>query len=47
MTVNNFRLGPQISSGAGSGVMISEDGYILTCAHVISGASSVKAHDPT
>lgn len=42
MTVNNFWFGPQISSGAGSGVIISEDGYILTCAHVISGANSIQ-----
>ena len=42
MTVHNFWFGPQISSGAGSGVIISEDGYILTCAHVISGANSIQ-----
>lgn len=42
MTVNNFWFGPQISSGAGSGVIISENGYILTCAHVISGANSIQ-----
>ncbi len=32
----------QVQSGAGSGVIISEDGYILTCAHVIDGASTIK-----
>ena len=42
MTVNHFWFGPQISSGAGSGVIISEDGYILTCAHVVSGANSIN-----
>ena len=42
MTVNHFWFGPQISGGAGSGVIISEDGYILTCAHVVSGANSVR-----
>ncbi len=30
-----------VESGAGSGVIISEDGYILTCAHVVSGASNI------
>ena len=31
----------QVESGAGSGVIISSDGYILTCAHVVDGASTV------
>ena len=31
-----------VQSGAGSGVIISQDGYILTCAHVIDGASNVS-----
>ena len=34
--------GYYVQSGAGSGVVISQDGYILTCAHVVSGATSVK-----
>ena len=34
-------LGNYISSGAGSGVVISSDGYIVTNDHVISGASSI------
>ena len=29
----------QVESGAGSGVIISSDGYIPTCAHVVEGAS--------
>ena len=34
--------GYYVQSGAGSGVIISQDGYILTCAHVVDGATSVK-----
>ena len=32
---------PTESSGAGSGVIIHEEGYILTCYHVIENASEV------
>ena len=31
----------QVESGAGSGVIISSDAYILTCAHVVDGASTI------
>ena len=31
----------QVESGAGSGVIISSDGYILTCDHVVNGASNI------
>ena len=41
MTTSNYWFGNYVTSGAGSGVIISEDGYILTCAHVIDGASKV------
>lgn len=41
MELGQFWFGPQILSGAGSGVIISEDGYILTCAHVVSGADNI------
>lgn len=30
-----------VQSGAGSGVVMSADGYIITCAHVVDGASSI------
>ena len=42
MTTSNFWFGTQVESGAGSGVIISEDGYILTCDHVIEGADTIK-----
>lgn len=41
MTTSNYWFGNYVTSGAGSGVIISEDGYILTAAHVINGASKV------
>lgn len=37
----SFFYGEYISSGAGSGVIIDSDGYIITCAHVVDGASSI------
>lgn len=41
VTTNPF-LGEYVTTGAGSGVIISEDGYIVTCAHVVSGSNAVK-----
>ena len=41
MTTSNYWFGNYVTSGAGSGVVISSDGYILTCAHVIDGASKI------
>ncbi|MBO6048048.1 MAG: trypsin-like peptidase domain-containing protein [Erysipelotrichaceae bacterium] len=38
---NNFWYGSQVSSGAGSGVIMTNDGYIITCAHVVKGASKI------
>ena len=37
----------QVESGAGSGVIISSDGYILTCAHVVDGASTITVMGDT
>ena len=34
--------GSYVQSGAGSGVIISQDGYILTCAHVVAGATNIN-----
>ncbi len=42
MVSTNSWFGNYVQSGAGSGVIFSEDGYILTCAHVVSGASNIK-----
>lgn len=39
---SSFWGGSYIVSGAGSGVIISEDGLIITNNHVISGASTIK-----
>lgn len=33
--------GQYVTEGAGSGVIITADGYIITCAHVVEGASTV------
>lgn len=42
-------LGQYVTKGAGSGVIISEDGYIVTNNHVIDGASTITVtlHDGT
>lgn len=36
------RMGQLISTGAGSGVVLTQDGYIVTNHHVVSGAQSVS-----
>lgn len=33
--------GQYITGGAGSGIIITENGYIITCAHVVSGAENI------
>lgn len=35
-------MGQYVTQGAGSGVIYSEDGYVITNNHVISGAASIK-----
>jgi len=39
--VNNSFYGQYVTQGAGSGVIISSDGYIVTNNHVVSGASNI------
>ena len=41
VTTNGY-WGQYVESGAGSGVIIRENGYIITNNHVVSGASSIK-----
>ena len=45
----DFWAGQYVTQGAGSGVVYSEDGYIVTNNHVIEGASNIKVtlHDGT
>ena len=38
----NYGQGQQEAQGAGSGVVISSDGYIVTCYHVVEDATSIK-----
>ncbi len=40
--VNNSFYGQYVTGGAGSGVIISTDGYIVTNNHVVSGSSNIK-----
>ena len=36
-----FGGGPSVATGSGSGIILTSDGYIVTCAHVVDGASTV------
>lgn len=40
--VNGMRMGQYVSEGAGSGVIITTDGYIVTNNHVIDGAGKIS-----
>ena len=40
-TLNDWRIGQYTTTGAGSGVIISADGYIITNQHVIDGANTI------
>ncbi len=48
-TAKSAYFGTYTTTGSGSGIIISEDGYILTNNHVITGASNIKIklHDGT
>ena len=41
MTTSSFWGGSYVTGGAGSGVIVNSEGYILTSAHVITGATSI------
>jgi serine protease Do len=41
-TANNFFGGSGVSEGMGSGIIINEEGYVLTNYHVVQGAQEVK-----
>ena len=38
--------GQYVQSGAGSGVVITDNGYIITCAHVVEGATTITVKFP-
>jgi len=34
--------GQQVQAGSGSGIVLTSDGYIITCKHVVDGAETIK-----
>ncbi len=42
MVTNYFGFGQSVSAGAGSGVILTENGYIVTNNHVVKDASAIK-----
>ncbi|MDR2505121.1 MAG: trypsin-like peptidase domain-containing protein [Oscillospiraceae bacterium] len=45
-TVTHSFWGSYIESGAGSAVVLSADGYLLTNNHVVAGAQTIRVRDP-
>ena len=44
ISMSSSYTGENVYAGSGSGVIITDDGYIVTCNHVIEGASAIKVY---